>query len=216
MVAVTRHGHYIDCYPNRISRAEARDRLALPPDSRVVLSLGRLQPYKGIENLVEAFRSVAGAKDVLLIAGLPSDAEYEARLRAVCDQAAGEGRQVRYDPRLVPDDELQIYFNACDLVALPFRQILNSGSLLMAMSFGCPIVAPRHGSIPEIACGAAWFGYDLDDPSGLTGALRAALSVPNSDAVRRTVLDFTRRHCDWQHVGQSVAGLYSSVLHRQS
>jgi glycosyltransferase involved in cell wall biosynthesis len=159
---------------------------------------------------------VAGAKDVLLIAGLPCDAEYAARLRGLCDQAACEGRRVRYDPRLVPDEELQIYFNACDLVALPFRQILNSGSLLMAMSFGCPIVAPRHGSIPEIACAAAWFGYDVDDPSGLTGALREALSVPSSDAVRREVLDFTRRNCDWQHVGQSVAGLYGNVLECQS
>jgi beta-1,4-mannosyltransferase len=216
LVAVTRHGHYIDCYPNRISRAEARDRLALPADSRVVLSLGRLQRYKGIENLVDAFRNVAGAKDVLLIAGLPSDAEYAAGLRNLCDQTAREGRQVRYDPRLVPDDELQIYFNACDIVALPFRQILNSGSVLMAMSFGCPIIAPRHGSIPEIACRAAWFGYDLDDPSGLTGALREALSAPSSDAVRRAVLDFTRRNCDWQHVGRSVAGLYSDVLHSEA
>ena len=113
---------------------------------------------------------------------------------------------------LVPDEELQLYFNACDLVALPFRQVLNSGSLLLAMSFGCPVVAPRLGSIPEVACPEGWFGYDAANPDGLRSALRAALAARSRRAARGSA----RLHGTTATTGGRSAAearnLYSAIL----
>ena len=99
-------------------------------------------------------------------------------------------------------------------MALPFRQVLNSGSLLLAMSFGCPVVAPRLGSIPEVACPEGWFGYDPADPEGLGAALQAGLAIPSPTAVRGRILDFTAKRYDWSQVGRKAAALYAAILDR--
>jgi glycosyltransferase involved in cell wall biosynthesis len=206
------HGHYMDCYPNTVSREKARRFLGLPDEARVVLSLGRLQPYKGLEDLVDAFCSVAKDGDVLLLAGKSVSEDYTVRLRALGTARARPGIRVEVSGELVEGDELQIYFNACDLVALPFRKVLNSGSLLLAMSFGCPVVAPRMGSIPEVACPAGWFGYDPNDALGLHGALSQALAWPDLRAARRAVRAFTAARYDWGAVGKTSRALYDAIV----
>jgi glycosyltransferase involved in cell wall biosynthesis len=112
----------------------------------------------------------------------------------------------------VEGDELQIYFNACDLVALPFRKVLNSGSLLLAMSFGCPVVAPRMGSIPEVACPDGWFGYDPNDAVGLPGAIRHAFACRDLLALRGAVRGFTAARYDWVTVGEKSRALYQAIV----
>jgi glycosyltransferase involved in cell wall biosynthesis len=82
------------------------------------------------------------------------------------------------------------------------------------MSFGCPVVAPRLGSIPEVACPEAWFGYDADDSAGLRGALASALAVPDAQGLRKRVLDFTAARYDWQSVGTQAASLYRDITSR--
>jgi glycosyltransferase involved in cell wall biosynthesis len=215
-VEIIHHGHYIGCYPNRITRDDARRRLGLPHDARIVISLGRLQPYKGLEELIDAFTAIARPGNVLLLAGSVVSDDYRLRLRAASAAATTRRPDVRIEIRdaLVPDDELQVCFNACDVVALPFRKVLNSGSLLLAMSFGCPVVAPRLGSIPEVACPDGWFGYEAGDAAGLRAALESALAVRDRSALRQRVLDFTAKNYDWRSVGTKAANLYSDITSR--
>lgn len=215
-IQVVPHGHYIGRYRNTATRAEARRQLGLEESSRVILSLGRIQPYKGLEELVTVFGRVASAGDALLLAGRAVGLEYARHLHTVISAAARPGIRIELTDAFVPDDQLQVYFNACDVVALPFRRVLNSGSLLLAMSFGCPVVAPRTGSIPEVACTDAWFSYEPEDPSGLARAIRAALSHPNLSSLRSVVLDFTRQRYDWSDVGRGAVNLYSALLGRES
>jgi len=82
------------------------------------------------------------------------------------------------------------------------------------MSFGCPVVAPRLGSIPEVACPEGWFGYDPTDPEGLGVALQAGLAVPDPTALRGRILDFTATRYDWGEVGRKAAALYAAILDR--
>jgi glycosyltransferase involved in cell wall biosynthesis len=211
-VELIHHGHYIGCYPNVVSRDEARRRLGLQKSGRIVLSLGRLQPYKGLEELITTFPQVAEPGDVLLLAGRAVSSEYGRHLGERAHAASRQGIEIVIRDTLVPDDELQHYFNACDVVALPFRQVLNSGSLLLAMSFGCPVVAPRLGSIPEVACPQGWFGYDGADPDGLHSALRAALGGRDLTGLRAAVMEFTEGRYDWREIGRKTVNLYSSIL----
>jgi glycosyltransferase involved in cell wall biosynthesis len=213
-IAIIPHGHYAGVYPNEISRADARSRLQLSTDARVVLSLGRLQPYKGLEELIAAFADVAASHDVLLLAGGITSESYRDELERAVTTARLDASRVRILDAVVPDAELQIYFNACDLVALPFRRVLNSGSLLLAMSFGCPVVAPRLGSIPEVACPEGWFPYDPADANGLSEALRDALDCTDLARRRARVLEFTLATYDWYNVGRKASELYESIIER--
>jgi glycosyltransferase involved in cell wall biosynthesis len=210
-VAVIYHGHYIDAYPNTISTSEARLHLGIPSESRVVLSLGRIAPYKGLGKLIEAFRVVAGRGDVLVIAGPAHDPAFVAALQHQVDQPTGNGRIILL-PQRVPDEDLQVFFNASDVVALPFQRVLNSGSLLLAMSFGRAVVAPRMGSIPEIAMPDAYFGHDTSDTGGLARALHEALSTSNLLERGSRSKRWASVKYGWADVGHRVRALYEDIL----
>ena len=211
-VRVIHHGHYIDCYPNTIFRQAARERLSLQDHHRVVLSLGRLQPYKGLEDLIESFCTVGSPGDVLILAGTAVNHQFAVHLRELAAARDKPGLRVDIHPEQIPDDALQVYFNACDLVALPFRKILSSGSLLLAMSFGCPVVAPRLGSIPEVACPEGWFDYDAANPRGLAEALSKAMVAAASSDLRPQIRAFTASRYGWDSVGAKAVQLYRAIL----
>ncbi len=211
-VAVIPHGHYIDTYANVVGRPQARAAFSVDESARVVLFLGRLQPYKGLEDLIDAFARIAREGDLLVLAGPGGGAEYCEQVRLRASAARPQGCEIRVIPGLIPDDLLQLYFNAADVVALPFKAILNSGSALLAQSFGRCVIAPALGSLPEVLCDDGFFGYDPAEPDALVRTLGAALE--RSDLVDRGLIarDYLRRHYDWTDIGRKVRELYETIL----
>jgi beta-1,4-mannosyltransferase len=69
--------------------------------------------------------------------------------------------------RFIHDDEIQICINADDVVALPYRDILISGSALLFMSFGRPLIIPRLRCVTELLDDRGAFLYDSRDPGAL-------------------------------------------------
>jgi glycosyltransferase involved in cell wall biosynthesis len=156
---VVPHGHYRAAYPAPVPRAAARRALDLPPDAPVILHFGVLRPYKNVVRLVEAFRAMDapegdGAAPALLVAGTPGTAALADAVRAAADGAA----RVRLDLRFVPDEAVPRYLGAADLVALPYAEILNSGTALLALSLDRPVLVPDRGAMGELRghAGAAW------------------------------------------------------------
>jgi glycosyltransferase involved in cell wall biosynthesis len=152
--AVVAHPHYRGLYEDQLSRSEARKRLGLPQDARVLAFVGRVAAYKGVSELVSAFQALQDRDARLLIAGAPFSAEDRAAMARYPELDA----RIHVHPQFVPDDELQLYLRASNLVALPFRDILNSGSALLALSFDRPVLAPARGAIVELAelAGTTW------------------------------------------------------------
>jgi glycosyltransferase involved in cell wall biosynthesis len=172
-VRVIPHGHYEGAYPDTVSRTEARQRLGLPVAGVTILFVGWVRPYKGVRELVEAFRSVRSVDARLFIAGQPGSEAFRAEIATL---AATDDRVVtRFG--FVPDDELQVYLKAADVVALPYREIFTSGSVLLAMTFGRAVIAPRRGCIGETLDDAGALLYDANDPTGLADALGRALTA---------------------------------------
>ena len=201
------HGHYIDAYENKMTRATARQKLRIDSDSKTVLFFGRMRKYKGIEDLLDAFAKVCSLEnDTLIVAGLPFP-DYP--IDEIQKRAERLGiKNFIFEPRHVKDIELQVYFNACDIVALPFKSILNSGSLILAMSYGCNIVAPEIGAVPEVACEDAYWGYDPKNSTGLESSILAAISCPRR---HEEVIAYTRDKFDWDKIGQQLFDFYSSL-----
>jgi glycosyltransferase involved in cell wall biosynthesis len=168
---VVPHGSYAGAYPDVVAEADARARLGVPAEGPVLLFLGAVRGYKGTEDLVAAFRAVEDPSARLLIAGKPRGAGIEARLAA----AAAADRRIVLALRHVADDELQVWLRAADAVVLPFRDILTSGSAILALSFGRPVVAPALGCLPETVPPTAGVLYDPDLPDALAQAMRQAL-----------------------------------------
>jgi glycosyltransferase involved in cell wall biosynthesis len=165
------HRNYIGQYPDNVSKAEARVKLGLPPACPVVLSLGRITPYKGLPELVRAFAQVDNQDAILLIAG---SEKKPGAVDAIVKMARDCGclDSLRLHPHFVRDDDIQYFLRAADLMALSYEDVpMNPGSVLLAMSFDLPVVCVHEGSVPEIL-GEALYGY----PRGVQGALTSALN----------------------------------------
>jgi len=92
--------------------------------------LGMIRPYKGVEELIQAFRKLEGHGYSLLIAGAPVPDEYASQIGAL----AAEDRRIHLVLRSLTDLEFSSYAAAADTLVLPFRDNLHSGSLVHAVS----------------------------------------------------------------------------------
>jgi glycosyltransferase involved in cell wall biosynthesis len=202
-IRVVPHGNYIQSYENTLSRAAARDRLNLPADATVFLNIGNIRPYKNVPELVDTFRTLETADARLLVVGQPpADPTARAQLVEQCERDT----RVRHEFGYVPGDELQVYLNAADAVVLPFSEVLTSGSVALALSFGRPVIAPELGCIPETVGECDRLLYDPAAPDGLRDALDRALTMDLDAAGNRARRRATQ--LDWEAIGQATAAVY--------
>jgi glycosyltransferase involved in cell wall biosynthesis len=170
----------------------------------VVLFFGLLRPYKGIDVLLEAFRSVEGAE--LWIVGMP-------RMDVDALRRAAPGR-VRFVPRFITDPEIPAYFRRADLVVLPYREIDQSGVLYTALAFGKPMVLSAVGGFVELAeeHGAARL-VPADDPDALAAEINGLLS---DEPARRELAAAAERAASgpysWDRAAAATLALYRDLL----
>lgn len=161
------HGHWIGHYPASITSAEARTRLGIPEDAYTYLFIGLCKPYKNLEGLIQAFR-LQNENAVLVIAGHFQSPEYHARIHAL----AADDPRIRIHAGFVPDHEMQTFLLASNVVVAPYREILTSGTALLALSFGRPIVSIDRGFLRDVVSVETGLLYAPDAPQGLYDALR--------------------------------------------
>jgi glycosyltransferase involved in cell wall biosynthesis len=145
----------------------------------VVLCFGLLRPYKGIENLIEAYGRIDASGAELWIVGNPRmDVEPLRR------QARETGGRVRTVTRFVDEAEIPAIFRRADLVVLPYLDAEHSGVLYTGLAFGKPLLLSAVGGFPEVArTGAARLV-----PPGDTAALADALQELIGDQAARAEL----------------------------
>jgi beta-1,4-mannosyltransferase len=201
---LTPHGHFRDAYPNEVTREEARRLLDLPARATVLLHVGLIRPYKDVPRLIRTFLDVMSADVLLVIAGRAHDPGLEAEIRAL---AAGCPR-IRLFLRWIGFEETQHFFAACDLVVLPYRRILNSGTLMLALSFRRPVLVPDRGALREQQerFGDDWVRLYANglDPDDLDQAAVWARSTA------RRPLDFSG--LDWDTLARQTRHIYDAVL----
>jgi glycosyltransferase involved in cell wall biosynthesis len=144
-VTVIPHGNFIHTYANNISQEQARKQLGLNVRDTVFLYFGKIRHYKGVRSLIETFKGLPDEHVRLLIVGQPEDED----LYAYIVQNYQSDQRINTRLEFVPDADIQLYMNAADAVVLPFRDVLTSGTVILAMSFGKAVIAPSIGCITE-------------------------------------------------------------------
>ena len=208
-IFVVPHGSYIGAYPNDCTRHDARARLGLPEDAFVYLCLGQIRRYKGIEDLIAAFKQLSASEASnchLLLAGHIHDPVYARYLSELTLGQQGIHTWFQY----VGDAELQYFMNACDVCVLPYRDTTTSGAAILAFSFGKPVIAPALGGFPELLAGGRGIVYDPQMGGGLPGALQEARST-DMVAAGKKALNWAGEH-EWRTLAPRFMHIYESVL----
>ena len=201
--AVIPHGHYRELYPAALGNA--REKLGIPAGAKVLLFFGAVRTYKNVDVLIRAFRGVDCKNCILYIAGNPNAADLAEKIRA---EAAQDGR-VTLKFEFIDDKDVAQYFEAADLVVLPYRDVLNSGSALLALSMNRPILVPERGSMGELQAefSPLWvrtFSGPID-----TATLTSAIDWASEP--RPATCPMPAKF-DWRHVGAETAAFYRRVI----
>lgn len=202
------HGHYRTIYGEAIAPEAARAILGLPNTGKVYLNLGMLRPYKGIERLLQTWRDhpEVTANHTLLIAGKALGDAYGQQLV----QQVAEVKGVVLHQGFVEDHLIAVYFSAANVVVLPFENILTSGSLILAMSYGKPIIAPRLPGMTETLGTATELLYDPRNEQGLFQAIQQSTQI-DLNAMSQKVHQACHQ-LDWGKIGEKTYQIYQSTL----
>ncbi len=176
-------------------------------DAPVILFFGLLRPYKGIDTLLEAFAQLDGAE--LWIAGMPRMPIEP--LRELARRAPGT---VRILPRFISDHEIPALLRRAQLLALPYRELEQSGVLYAGLAFGKPMVLGDVGGFSEVGRehGAARL-VPPGDPDALAGALSELLADPaERERLSRAALAAVEGPFSWQGIADRTIALYESLL----
>ncbi|MBC7723495.1 MAG: glycosyltransferase [Burkholderiaceae bacterium] len=188
------HGHYRDWFP-------------VPSDSVVpgrILCFGLIRPYKGVEALLGAFRRVADVAASLHVVGKPASSALDAEVRAL---AAGDPR-IALTLDYVDDPTLAAEVGEAQLVILPYRNMHNSGALLLALSLDRPVLVPGNIVTRDLAAevGTDWvMTFD-----GELTAQTVSSALDWSAAPRQAGPDLSRR--EWSVIGEQHAEAYRAAI----
>lgn len=147
----------------------------LPRDRRRFLGFGSMRLNKGIPNLLAAFRQVEvpGKNIELHLAGRGGEAFMGADL--------GQNRLI-LSPNFIADADVPALFADAEFCVFGFDSALTSGSLMLALTLGKPVIVPRFASLMEVFEGApAPLSYTPGDVSELTAVLTRAAGMQDSE-----------------------------------
>ncbi len=195
---VAPHGHFRDWFP-------ADPDTSAPVPGRL-LFCGRIRRYKGLGRLLQAFAELRDDRATLHVVGQTEDAELAAELAAA---AAADDRLLAVDD-FVTDERMAEEVRQSELVVLPFVEMTNSSSVLLALSLDRPVLVPRLPVTEEIAeeVGPGWVQLfegplEAETLAAALTAVRAPGRSPRPDLSAREWPPIGAAHADAFALGRA-------------
>lgn len=195
-------------------RGEARRRLGIPEDERVILAVGRIEPLKGLDVLIQSLSAMSDRARVgLYIIG------GDERARPELDRLAAIARTFRVAEHVHflgarPHEDLPDYYRAADVVAVPSFYESFGLVAVEAMASGVPVVASRVGGLASTVVDGRT-GYLIAWRCPEPFAEKFDLLFANAE-LRRHLGASARRRMEesysWAGVADAVAELYEALL----
>ena len=134
------------------NKFESRNKLGLSQTSKILLSVGRIEPIKGYDVLINAlsFPNFSDDFDVrLLIIGGDSKSQNELDRLNSLKLKHGLSNQVNF-LGAIDHDELPIYFSAADIFVMPSAYETFGIAALEASACNLPVIAPQIGGLKSV------------------------------------------------------------------
>jgi glycosyltransferase involved in cell wall biosynthesis len=195
-----------------ISRDEARTSLGYEKEDKLILFFGRIDEYKGLHLLIEAFSKLDLANSRLLASGEVRNTEYGIRIKGQIKESP-RLRDMRLDLRLIPNDEVEVLFKAADVLCLPYLNITQSGLIFLAARFGIPVLATSVGSMATFVTPETGLVTKTNDALGLAaGLLRIFASMENypRERIRKIGQKFA-----WDRICVDLIPLYEQRMSKR-
>ena len=198
---------------------EARQRLGVGAEEKALLFFGQIAPYKGLDYLVDALAELIGNDDRyrLIIAGKVKRGSEE-YWRAIERKLTPGNMRERVIMRIehIPDDEVEQYFKAADVLVIPYTHIYQSGVPFLSYSFGLPVIATDVGSLREdIIEGRTGLICRPRDSADLARSIQRYFSHAmwrELGANRSDIRKFANERHSWATVASITEAIYRRLL----
>lgn len=209
------HGNYEQFRAREVSnRKDVANVFGRPlsAESIVIAFVGMVRPYKGLLNLARAYESIDRPNTVLVVAGKIEPSARE-ELEAV-EKLRQPDKEVLVIGRFLPDAELAAIMDRVDVVAFPYRDISQSGALMLAMTFGKAVVANDIQGFREyVRHNQTGILCDTENSEVFAASLRELVDDPSK---RRALGQAARNEMietyEWSGIARELLKTYEKAL----
>ncbi|HZM21074.1 MAG TPA: glycosyltransferase [Anaerolineales bacterium] len=206
-------------YP--IPSDEAKMYVGLKPEDRMVLFVGRIEPLKGVDTLIQAMsclqlKETKRPVHLAIIGGDPAASPEEmtaemARLQKLCDDLTVGQTVVFLGKR--DQDKLPYYYSAAQLVVMPSHYESFGMVALEAMACGTPVIASEVGGLAYLVRdGETGFTIPDQEPEELCDKISWLL---NDNQLHETMsaraVEYAQDYA-WEKIAKQIVEVYASLL----
>lgn len=211
------------CHFYPIPADEAKEVIGIPPEDRMLLYVGRIEPLKGVEILIRAIAHMHGTgilekcpHRLAIIGGdpdLPSEVMNTemARLQGLCNEL-GLGDLVVFLGKR-SQDTLPYYYSAAEMVVVPSYYESFGMVALEAMACGTPVVASQVGGLAHLVQDDV-NGYVVSDgdPIALGNCLMKLICEQETRERLGKQANIYAQAYDWENISGQILSLYQKVV----
>ncbi len=209
------HGDSDFLYAANCSMNEAREKLNLPANKQLILFFGQIKKVKGLDVLLKAFALLRKQNPnvQLVVAGPTYKVEEDDFLNIIRENKMQADCILRLE--YIANELIPYYFQACDIVALPYRKIYSSGVLIRSLDYGAAIVASDLDVFKDIITngenGILFQSENAEDLADKMAKLLADKSL--QEKLRAAAQKTAAERFSWKLIGEKVKAIYSLALH---
>lgn len=205
---VTPHPTYNAFRFEGLSKEQARDRLDIEYDKKVLLFFGYVREYKGLKYLLQALprivRNLDGQVQLWVVGEFGADREEYTELI----NGLEIGDYVNVVDSYTPDREVEQYFAAADLVVLPYVSATQSGIVQIAYGFIKPVIVTNVGGLPDVVeDGKTGYVVEPEKPEEIA---EAVCRFYEEDVERRLIENIEKeaQRFSWERMGEVIERFY--------
>lgn len=203
------HPNYIGVYPKTADKITKTSY-----DILNILYVGQVNKYKNIDLLINAVTTLNNDRIHLHIVGNCKDKEYKEYLTNT-----SKNKNITFDFRFIPDNELVEIISNYDIVALPYsyESSLNSGTIFLAFSYKKTVIAPMIGSLKEFSDKSFFYGYDYKNEGEHKANLEKTIKQVYADFEKNNTVLAEKGETAYNIVKENnsvdmISGLYKIIL----
>jgi D-inositol-3-phosphate glycosyltransferase len=173
---IIKHGSFTENRFKAYERSVALANLGLDKDVKYILFFGQIKKVKGLDVLLKAFAKIKNKQVKLIIAGKPWEDDFS-YYQELINELNIENKLVKFI-EYIESDKRDMLFSISDFTVLPYKEIYQSGVLLMAMSNNIPVIASGLEPFNEVISDNNGLLFKKEDPFDLSEKIEFALNHP--------------------------------------
>ncbi|MGK6352536.1 glycosyltransferase family 4 protein [Parapedobacter sp. DT-150] len=205
-IHVIPHANYIGAYPaaSEAGALALKNQLGIDNNKLTFMFLGHIRPYKGVLDIIRAFKELRLDNAQLLICGSIRIREEQ----CIIEQEILDKNNITLVPNYIEDADMSNYLDLADVMVYPYKNILTSGGLLLGMSYKKACIASNVGSMPEFLDEQFLFS----DYADLKNVIRTISFYSKEDLKRIGEANFSGIKDDtWAKMAELTSNLYNKT-----